>query len=223
MAYASFPARQGAAAKLAENPAFLELRVRALAGGPRSFAWARLAFPACTSPGTGSSPRYCPVIALAGQRDQAGFLQFVQHVPGPLRLLSCTDPGSAPDTHRMCPSEPAMTCRFIPCFLCTARVKRPVRGDPVDRDERAAEDHAGVPSPLRAAVASGHGRRAVPRSRSRISRPWSRRCRIRPPARRTSRPCAAATVCPANCASARLAGRPARDYGTDGCTCFPAR
>ncbi len=33
-------------------------------------------------------------------------------------FLSCTEPGSAPDTHGMSPSGLAMTCRFIPCFLC---------------------------------------------------------------------------------------------------------
>src|SRR6201987_1482478 len=33
-------------------------------------------------------------------------------------FLSCTEPGSAPDTHRMSPPGLAMTCRFIPCLLC---------------------------------------------------------------------------------------------------------
>jgi hypothetical protein len=33
-------------------------------------------------------------------------------------FLSWTEPGSAPETQRMSPRGPAMTYRFMPCFLC---------------------------------------------------------------------------------------------------------
>ena len=58
------------------------------------------------------------LVALMGERDQALLLQFVEDSPDPLGLLSWTDPGRVPGTHRMSPCGEAMTCRFIPCFSC---------------------------------------------------------------------------------------------------------
>ena len=46
-----------------------------------------------------------------------------------VRFLSRTEPGSAPDTHRMPPAGLAMTCRFIPCCggCCPSRTGGPRR------------------------------------------------------------------------------------------------
>ena len=58
------------------------------------------------------------LVPVVGQGDQACGLQLVQDAQIRSAFLSCTDPGSAPDTHRMSPSGLAMTCRFIPCLQC---------------------------------------------------------------------------------------------------------
>jgi hypothetical protein len=108
-----------AAAELGENCPGLELRVRALAGRAELrvgavglFLRLGLVLPLIGDlrPGTA-------LISLIGQDDEALGFQFVQHAPDPLGLLSWTEPGSAPDTHRMSPSGLAMTCRFTPVLL----------------------------------------------------------------------------------------------------------
>jgi len=110
----------GAAAELTENPPVLELRVRALAGcaeprvGPvRFFLGFRLVLPAVRDLRVAAS-----LVALIRQGDQPGGLQLGQHAPDPLGLLIVHRARSAPDTHKMSPTGLAMTCRFIPCFLC---------------------------------------------------------------------------------------------------------
>ena len=65
----------------------------------------------------------------------------------------------------MSPSGLAMTCRFIPCLLVLAGVERPVRGDPVDRDQRPVQDHVGVPGLLR-----------VPDRLAQLRRPGGEQC-----------------------------------------------
>jgi hypothetical protein len=111
----------GAAAELAENLPGLELGICALAGGAEPgvgavglFLGFRLVLPDVRDRRVAASP-----VALIGQGDQARGLQLGQDAPDPLGFLSCTAPGSAPDTHMMSPIGLAMTCRFIPCFLCS--------------------------------------------------------------------------------------------------------
>ena len=120
MALASLAGAPGAAAELTRDVPGPERGVCALAG--------------CAEPGMGAVgfflrcwlilPRYgilaCadPWYPLAGQGDQARGFQLVQHAPDPIGLLSCTAPGSAPDTHTMSPAGLAMTCMFIPCLRC---------------------------------------------------------------------------------------------------------
>jgi hypothetical protein len=63
-------------------------------------------------------------------------------------FLSCTEPGRGPDTGRMSPSGPAITqVHAVPLVL--AGVERPVRGDPVDRDQGPVHHDVGVPGLLR--------------------------------------------------------------------------
>lgn len=53
---------------------------------------------------------------------------------------SWTAPARAGEAHRRRPFGSAMTCRFMPCFLCLPRVEGTVGGDPVDRQKRPVQD-----------------------------------------------------------------------------------
>jgi len=195
MALASCPARQGRRRSLQRIRQFLS-RAFALSPGARSFAWARFAsfcnsglfFPrygicACVLPRYPLASVTSPAASSSCRTPQAPLGFLVVHRAGqrtgdPEDLA--TGAGDDQQVH--------------PVALVLAGVERPVRRDPVNRDERAAQDHIGVPGllrvPHRLAQLRGAGPRADRLSRSRTARPWPSRPRTRPPARRTSRLCA---------------------------------
>ena len=115
-----FPGAPGAAAELAEYSPCFELRVRAFAGGAEFRVGAVgffLRVGLVPAPVRDLRPGAAPV-SLVGEGDQAGFSSSSSTPQTHSAFLSCTEPGSAPETHRMSPCGLAMTCRFIPCFLC---------------------------------------------------------------------------------------------------------
>jgi hypothetical protein len=57
------------------------------------------------------------LVALVGQDDQAGRLS-ARTPQIHSAFLAWTEPGSGPDTHRTSPLGLAMTCKFMPYFLC---------------------------------------------------------------------------------------------------------
>ncbi len=58
------------------------------------------------------------LIALIHEGYEPGGLQFVQDAPDPLGLLVVDRAGQRPGHPQDVPVGLAMTCRFIPCFLC---------------------------------------------------------------------------------------------------------
>ena len=135
------------------------------------------------------------VVALVRQDDQPGGGQLADDAPDPGGLRSWVLPRSAPETHTMSPPGEAMTCRFMPCFLCLPGVERPVRGDPVDRDQGAVQDHERQLAAFFAArsAARSFGARADSSSDRLVDIPPGRGgadARTRRPGPRTSRPCA---------------------------------
>jgi hypothetical protein len=118
--FREFPGARRAAAELGEDLPYLELRVRALAGGAEFRVGAVglflglglvLALVRDLRPGAA-------LVALVREGDQSGSLQFIKDAPDPLGLLIVDRAGSAPETRWTSPRGLAMTCRFIPCFLC---------------------------------------------------------------------------------------------------------
>jgi len=92
IALASFPARRGAAAELAEDAPGLELGVRALAGTAEPGVGAvgdllgfRLVLPLVGNLRPGAA-----LVSLIGEGDQAGFLQLVDDAPEDQRVPSTT-------------------------------------------------------------------------------------------------------------------------------------
>src|SRR6185437_9611103 len=143
----------GAAAKLAEDPPGLELRICAFAGraefrvGPVGlFLRLRLVLPAVRDLRVIAAQ-----VAFVGQGDQARGLEFGQHAPDPLGLLIVDRAGQCAGH----PQDVSVRARYDlqvhPVFLVLAGVEGPVRGDPVDRDQGPVQDDVGVPGLLRVA------------------------------------------------------------------------
>jgi hypothetical protein len=110
----------GAAAELTQDPPGLEPGVRALAGRPKSGVrliglllgfWLVLSL--VRDPGVRAS-----LVALMARVTRPAASSSAGTPQIHSAFLSCTDPGSAPDTRKMSPSGLAMTCRFIPCLRC---------------------------------------------------------------------------------------------------------
>jgi hypothetical protein len=58
-------------------------------------------------------------------------------------FLSCTEPGSAPETHRTSPPGLGDDLQVHPVLLVLAGVEGPVRGDPVDGNQGPVQDDEG--------------------------------------------------------------------------------
>lgn len=121
MALASWPVRWGLQRCLVSAFQVLSWAL-ARSPGPHSRAWARLAA-FCDSgllrPLYGGD--HCPadaVVALIAQSDQPASRRAARMFQIRAAAVSCTLPGSAPDTHSMVPSGAETTCRFIPCLRC---------------------------------------------------------------------------------------------------------
>jgi hypothetical protein len=89
------------------------------------------------------------LIALIGQGDQARDLQFGQHAPDPLGLLVVHRSGQFPGHPQDVAAGAGDDLQVHPVLAVLAGVERPVRGDPVDRDQRPVQNHIGVPGPRR--------------------------------------------------------------------------
>jgi len=140
----------GAAAELAENAPGLELGVRTLAGRPQSrvravglFLRFRLVLPPVRDLRVHAS-----LVALIGQDDQARGLEPGQHAPDPLGLLVMHRAGQRPGHPQDVPAGTGDDLQVHPVLAVLAGVERPVRGHPVDGDQRAVQDDVGVPGLL---------------------------------------------------------------------------
>ena len=135
------PARPAPSRGLAlSRPATLPARhCYALQPPPSSHSGRRMTVNACddlvTLVGTSSEARVTSPAASNSARTPQIHSAF----------LSCTEPGSAPDTHTMSPDRTGDDLQAHPVLLVLARVERAVRGNPVDRDQRAVHDDVGVP------------------------------------------------------------------------------
>ena len=110
----------GAAAELAENPPGLELGVRSLPGCAEFRVRAVglfLGFRLVLSP-VGDLGVRGSLVALMARVTRPTACSSASTPQIHSAFLSCTEPGSGPETHRMSPSGLAMTCRFMPCFVC---------------------------------------------------------------------------------------------------------
>jgi hypothetical protein len=108
------------------------------------------------------------LVALVGQRDEAGGLEFVQDAPDPLGLLVVDRAGQRAGDPKDVPGGARDDLQVHPVPLVLARVERPVRGDPVDRDQRPVHDHVGVPGLLRVPDRPAQLRRAGREQRDRL-------------------------------------------------------
>jgi hypothetical protein len=149
--FREFPGAPGAASELAEDLPCFELRVRALAGRAEPcvsavglFLWFRLVLPLVRDLRPGAA-----LIALVREGDQAGFLQLIEHAPDPLGPFIVNGAGQRAGDPQDVSVRGRDDLQVHPVLFVLARVERPVRGDPVDRDQRAVEDDIGVTCPLR--------------------------------------------------------------------------
>jgi Transposase DDE domain len=152
--FGELPGAPGAAAELAEDAPGLELGVRTLAG----CAELRVRFIGLllglgfVLPAVRDLRVRASLVALMGsQRDQARGLQLGQDAPDPLGLLVVHRSGQRAGHPHDIAVRAGDDLQVHPVLLVFAGVERPVRGDPVDRDQRAVDDDVGVPGLLRVA------------------------------------------------------------------------
>jgi len=145
------PGAPGTTAELVQDVPRLELGVRALAGRAELrvgavgvFLGGRLVLPDVRDLRVAASP-----VALIGQGDQAGGLQLSQHAPDPLGLLVMHRAGQRPGHPHDIPGGTGNDLQVHPVLAVLAGIEGPVRGDPVDGDQRAVQDHIGPAGFLR--------------------------------------------------------------------------
>jgi hypothetical protein len=118
--HGELPSAPRAAAELAEDPPVLELGVCPFTGcaelrvGVVCFF---LRFRFVLSPVRDLRVR-AALVALVGQRDQAGGLEFGEDAPDPLGFFVVDRAGQRAGDPEDVPVGLAMTCRFIPRRLC---------------------------------------------------------------------------------------------------------
>jgi hypothetical protein len=104
-------------------------------------------------------------VTLIGQGDQASGFQLVQHAPDPLRFLVVGRSGQRARRPQDVPGKTGDDLQVHPMPLVLAGLEGPVRGDPVDRDQGAVEDHIDLTCllriPNRSAELRGAGRKQV--------------------------------------------------------------
>jgi hypothetical protein len=145
------PGAVGAAAELAEDPPVLEQGVCPLAGGAELRVgavglflrlWLALSAVRDLRPGAAQ-------VTLIGQGDQADGLELVQDTPDPLCFLIVDRAGQRAGDPEDVAAGTGDDLQVHPVVPVLAGVEGAVRGDPVDRDEGAVQDHVGVAGSLR--------------------------------------------------------------------------
>ena len=149
--FREFPGAPRAAAELGEDLPCLELRVRALArcaefrvGAVGLLLRFRLVLALVRDlrPGTA-------LVSLVRESYQAGFLQLIEHAPDPLGPFIVDRAGQRAGDPEDVAVGTGDDLQVHPVLPVLARVEGPVRGDPVDRDQRAVEDDVGAACPFR--------------------------------------------------------------------------